>query len=496
MSFKASEFEVTRKASARVQLIDTTTNVVILDSLLGDSVAMGYADDVVLHVTKPGDYRVVVTIGDEKESDEYDGFFSIKSQIASVAKDSWQMISLAAVDTSALKWDNDQVFYWWDEQGTGDFWQYKRYYRGDEIVKERGAWYSSLKARPLVLRTDLEEDREDIVWELDSVSTGWNLVANPYGWDVSLFSNRPDADKAFDEQSEVTFWRYNAQTSDYEEVHYLKPYEAVWAKVSKKMTWMVSSAPVFNAEEPALESEAPEAGDTVAFEKRILAKASTKDRWTLQAVLSDKNGRQDAWNILGAGNNPFSAEEPPSSMGDHVNFAILDNKKTLAKSIKESSDEMEWTVALSASSDRVGYLKLAGIEGVKAFGYRVYVTVDGNTTEMQENVPLTVYLKSSVKTATVRVAPTARTVVTKKIDGLRTTRLGNRLQVSFNVSEGLAGEKTRVDLMDMKGHVVSTVSAQALNGSNALMLDLPKSGLYMIRVRAGSQQQATKIAVK
>ena len=496
MSFKASEFEVTRKASARVQLIDTTTNVVILDSLLGDSVAMGYADDVVLHVTKPGDYRVVVTIGDEKESDEYDGFFSIKSQIASVAKDSWQMISLAAVDTSALKWDNDQVFYWWDEQGTGDFWQYKRYYRGDEIVKERGAWYSSLKARPLVLRTDLEEDREDIVWELDSVSTGWNLVANPYGWDVSLFSNRPDADKAFDEQSEVTFWRYNAQTSDYEEVHYLKPYEAVWAKVSKKMTWKVSSAPVFNAEEPALESEAPEAGDTVAFEKRILAKASTKDRWTLQAVLSDKNGRKDAWNILGAGNNPFSAEEPPSSMGDHVNFAILDNKKTLAKSIKESSDEMEWTVALSASSDRVGYLKLAGIEGVKAFGYRVYVTVDGNTTEMQENVPLTVYLKSSVKTATVRVAPTARTVVTKKIDGLRTTRLGNRLQVSFNVSEGLAGEKTRVDLMDMKGHVVSTVSAQALNGSNALMLDLPKSGLYMIRVRAGSQQQATKIAVK
>ena len=64
------------------------------------------------------------------------------------------------------------------------------------------------------------------------------------------------------------------------------------------------------------------------------------------------------------------------------------------------------------------------------------------------------------------------------------------------MSEGLAGEKTRVDLMDMKGHVVSTVSAQALNGSNALMLDLPKSGLYMIRVRAGSQQQATKIAVK
>ena len=189
------------------------------------------------------------------------------------------------------------------------------------------------------------------------------------------------------------------------------------------------------------------------------------------------------------------AEEPPEGMGDHVNLSIVDGKRALAKSIKESSDEMEWTIALSASSDRVGYLSFDGIEGVNGFGYRVFVTIDGNTTEMQDGVPLTVFLKSTAKTATVRVAPTAKVVAQNMLKGLRTARLGNRLQVTFEAS-GLAGTNARVDILDMKGHVMSTANAKTLDGSNALVLDAPQSGLYMLRVRAGSQQQVKKVLVK
>jgi hypothetical protein len=216
----------------------------------------------------------------------------------------------------------------------------------------------------------------------------------------------------------------------------------------------------------------------------------------LQAVLSDKNGKRDSWNIFGAGLNPFTAEEPPESMGDHVNLSIVEGKKFLAKSIRNFSDEMEWDISLSASDDRVGYLTLEGVDGVKAYGYHVYVTVDGNTTEMQEGVPLQVYLKSTAKTATVRVAPTARVVVQNTLKGLRSARLGNKLQVSFEASNGLAGKNARVDLMDMKGNVVSSVSAKTAEGSNALLLDAPQTGLYMLRVRAGSARQVVKIMVK
>lgn len=496
LNIKASEFEVTRGVEARVRVFDVKGDSVVLDSLLGDSVAMGFESEVVLRMKRTGDYKVVLTLEDEKESDAFEQEFGVKSSIASVGKDGWQMVSLAAVDTSAINWtSDDQVFYWWDEFGNGgDYWQYRRYNRGDSVVATRGAWYSSLDSLPLVLKRDIEDDGEDAVWKLDSIHSGWNLVANTHGWEVSLFAGHADEEKDVDEESEISFYRYNSETADYEETKYLKPYEAVWAKVGKKKNWKVSAAPVFaKATEREPQPEKPEGGRMLP--KRVLAKASTKDRWVLQAVLSDKNGKQDAWNILGAGNNPFSAEEPPESMGDHVNLSIVEGKRALAKSIKSASDEMEWTVALSASNDRVGYLTLVGIDDVNAFGYRVFVTVDGNTTEMKDGVPLQVLLKSNAKTATVRVAPAARVVAQNSLKGLRSARLGGKLKVSFETT-GLAGTNARVDLLDMKGHVMSTVNAKTLEGTNALVLDAPKSGLYMLRVRAGSQQQAAKVMVK
>lgn len=496
LNIKASEFEVTRGVEARVRVFDVKGDSVVLDSLLGDSVAMGFESEVVLRMKRTGDYKVVLTLEDEKESDAFELEFGVKSSIASVGKDGWQMVSLAAVDTSAINWtSDDQVFYWWDEFGNGgDYWQYRRYNRGDSVVATRGAWYSSLDSLPLVLKRDIEDDGEDAVWKLDSIHSGWNLVANTHGWEVSLFAGHADEEKDVDEESEISFYRYNSETADYEETKYLKPYEAVWAKVGKKKNWKVSAAPVFaKATEREPQPEKPEGGRMLP--KRVLAKASTKDRWVLQAVLSDKNGKQDAWNILGAGNNPFSAEEPPESMGDHVNLSIVEGKRALAKSIKSASDEMEWTVALSASNDRVGYLTLVGIDDVNAFGYHVFVTVDGYTTEMKDGVPLQVLLKSNAKTATVRVAPAAKVVAQNSLKGLRSARLGGKLKVSFETT-GLAGTNARVDLLDMKGHVMSTVNAKTLEGTNALVLDAPKSGLYMLRVRAGSQQQAAKVMVK
>ena len=496
LNIKASEFEVTRGVEARVRVFDVKGDSVVLDSLLGDSVAMGFESEVVLRMKRTGDYKVVLTLEDEKESDAFEQEFGVKSSIASVGKDGWQMVSLAAVDTSAINWtSDDQVFYWWDEFGNGgDYWQYRRYNRGDSVVATRGAWYSSLDSLPLVLKRDIEDDGEDAVWKLDSIHSGWNLVANTHGWEVSLFAGHADEEKDVDEESEISFYRYNSETADYEETKYLKPYEAVWAKVGKKKNWKVSAAPVFaKATEREPQPEKPEGGRMLP--KRVLAKASTKDRWVLQAVLSDKNGKQDAWNILGAGNNPFSAEEPPESMGDHVNLSIVEGKRALAKSIKSASDEMEWTVALSASNDRVGYLTFVGIDDVNAFGYRVFVTVDGNTTEMKDGVPLQVLLKSNAKTATVRVAPAAKVVAQNSLKGLRSARLGGKLKVSFEAT-GLAGTNARVDLLDMKGHVMSTVNAKTLEGTNALVLDAPKSGLYMLRVRAGSLQQAAKVMVK
>lgn len=501
LSFKASDFEVTRGVTARVQVVDVLRDSVVVSMLLGDSVAMGFECDTMIRMSRSGEYRMELTLEDELEMDEYSKDFSVKSTIDAFEADGWQMVSLAAVDTSAIDWvSGDQLFYWWDENGTGEYWQYKQFTQGDSVVATRGAWYSSLKGQSLKLRQDMEDEGSDIVWNLDSVSTGWNLVANPHGWAVDLFANRPDQkQKEVDEETEAIFYSYNAKTGDYDPVDTLKPYEAVWVQVSKQTEWIVDATPVFapkTSEDDGTKPEEEMEPRNPALPKRVLAKSFTQNRWTLQAVLSDQRGKQDAWNILGVGLNSFGVEEPPASMGDHVNLSIMDGKRALTKSIKSSGDEMEWTVTLSASSDRLGYLTLMGIEDVKAYGYHVFVTVDGNTTEMQNGEPLKVYLKSSEKTATVRVTKAAQVAVKNTLKGLRSARLGGKLKVSFVATEDLAGTNARVDLMDMKGHVMATVTGKTVEGSNALVLDAPQTGLYMLRVRAGSAQQAGKIMVK
>ena len=486
LSFKASDFEVRRHVSAWVGVYDAVKDSIVRSFDLGDSVVMGYDTAFVFPMRKPGNYRMVVTLEDQTGlKDTLSRDFSVDPEIASVAADSWQMLSLSAVDMSSIKKDGDQIFYWWDDQGLGEFWQYKQLDLNDPVDATVGVWYNSLEGRPLVLRDEIDDEGDDFAWKLDCAKTGWNLVANPHGWAVSLFASYPEIAKDVDENSEVIFWKWNTETGNYDPMpRDIGPYEAVWAQVTKKTEWKVSAEPVFEPE-------------TInALEKsRALVKATTKDRWTLQAVLSDEKGKRDSWNILGAGLNPIAADEPPEGMGDHVNLSIVEGKRALAKSIKEANDELEWTVALSASSNRIGYLSFAGIDGVKSFGYRVFVTLDGNTTEMQEGVPLKVYLKTTAKTATVRVAPAARVVAQNSLKGLRMARLGGKLKVSFDAM-GLAGTNARVDLLDMKGNVISTVTAKTLEGSNALVLDAPQTGLYMLRVRAGSKQQATKVVVR
>ena len=487
MGFKTSDFEVTRKVSARVQIVDEK-GVVVIDTLLGDSVVSAFADEVVMRVFKPGSFKMQLSFSDGRETASYSEKFTVSTQVATVLPESWQMISLAPVDTSAIIWNDSTHFYWWDDSYCGEYWQYKMFQRGDEIVGTRGIWYSSLNGSPLVWRTDVEDDGKDVVWNLDSIGSGWNLVANPHGWRLNLYALNESARKDVDEPAEVTFWRYNAETSDYEEVETIDPYEAVWAKVSKKTQWTVSAKPIFTI---------TNASEKDALEKRVLAKASTKNRWTLQAMLEDNDGHRDSWNILGISSKPFVAEEPPTSFGDHVTLSIVDGEHGLAKSIKDSDSEMEWTIALSATSDRVGYLTFAGIKDINALGYYVYVTVDDKTTEMKEGSPMQVSLSSKPKTATVRIERSTIVVAQKSgLKGLRSAKLGNQLHVSFEVPDELVDESTKVQLLNAKGNVVATASATSVFGTNKVVMDLPKNGVYIVRVRVGSAQLIRQILVK
>lgn len=444
-----------------------------------------------------GMYHVVAKIynGKGDNPDVREWTFEVKSQIADSGEGQWYMVSLWNVDFDKYDWSDDGVFYWWDEFSIyGKYWQYKEFTKMDSPEQAKGYWYNSLEGRPLVLKD--EAFTGEIVWHLDSVNTGWNMVANPYGWKIKIGvagqENR-------EEKPELEFWRWNKQTGQYdppEVVKELEPYEAVWVKLNRgpEVDWSVPATPAF----VDFVNEDGEIVHVKSLNKKgVLAKAAGADGWALQVELSDASGKMDSWNMLGAGKAAWDSEEPPAGMGNRVNLSIMDAGRRLAKSVKAlGEDAYEWNVELSATSARVGYLKFAGIDGILASGLRVFVTVDGVTTEMHDGEKLQVMLSTTAKSANIRVAKSARKVVASTLQGLRAHDLGSVLQVGFDVGEGLAGANARVDLVDAKGHVVNTASFKAENGRNEVSLERPVRGLYVLRAVVGREIAVQKIMVK
>lgn len=487
-----------------------------------------------------GNYLLTATIfnGDQKATYMQD--FEVKSTIAEGKADSWHMVSLWNVDFDSYKWSDDGIFYWWDESNAaGKFWQYQELSRKDSLEQGRGYWYNSLDGNALKLKDSAFVD--ELTWKLDSVNSGWNLVSNPYGWYLDLGVEEDDErdeenedfhegnlceeqmewleresrmggkfDKEFYENEKkridvlcrsllpaVEFWRWNPTTGNYDPAKILAPYEAVWVKVNKPdeiSEWELSSDPYFA---DSLNMDGENVLTKSLNKKFVLAKAAGKSGWALQVKLSDARGKMDNWNVLGAGRVALRSEEPPAGMGSRVNLSIVESGKRLAKSVKRISDgSYDWNVELSATSDRMGYLEIAGLDDLASKGLSVYVTVDGKTTKMVNGTAMKVMLSTTPKVANVHVGDAPKAVLARTLDGLKAMQSGTTLQVGFDAGSGLAGSAVSVDIVDLKGHVVRTVSTKALAGANSVAVETPKPGVYMLRVRAGNVGGMGRLMVK
>ncbi|MBQ3720357.1 MAG: S-layer family protein [Fibrobacter sp.] len=492
--FTTSEFEVTRGVSARV-VLETLAGEIIAVDTLSDSIVPPYQGVWERYPLAAGQYVLTATLSDENDTVEYVHEFEVTAEIAAVSAEGWQMISIGNLDKETLVWDDDQKFFWWDESGTpGEFWQYKQLTQDEEIDPARGYWYSSIEGRPLILKPDVEDSNIDnVVWQLDSINSGWNLVANPLGFALDLYGDHPEENVDPTEESRTIFYHWNSEMSDYEEVTVVGPYEAVWVKASASTEWLVPVRPKFAKPSDSLDLDS----SAKSLNKRaLLAKADGLEDWRIKLVLSDAKGHRDSWNMLGASRRPFASDEPPEGMGDHVKLSVLEGNRMLAKSVKASADEYEWKISLNASSERYGELRLEGISGLNAYGLKVFVTVDGKTTEMHEGDALSLLLKPNAIEATVFVGSAPKVALVKTLAGLKAVQAGAMLQVDFDAGAGLAGSAVRVDVLDLKGNVVRSVGSNALAGVNRVTLNAPKPGIYMLRVRAGSQMKAGRILVK
>ncbi len=459
---------------------------------------------------------VTVTAGNESYTVEYD--FEVDSLIAVGSSSTWRMLSLASVDMRKVEWDDAGKFYWWDEFNiAGKYWQYQELSKKDEPEEGRGYWYNFVSNRSLQLKDEAFVD--EMEWKLDSVNSGWNMVANPYGWYIDLEVEVVDTAKVLKWAEEekknkdvdlewveheveimlappaVEFWSWNEKKGEYEPADTLRPYEAVWAKVNKVSvaSWPLSASPVF-VDTVGLDDDE---GERKSLNKAVVKTVSGKTGWTLQAILSDANGKMDSWNTLGAGLRAWASEEPPAGMGDRVNLSIVEGGKRLAKSVKAAGEgnAFEWNVELSATSARKGYLEIAGVDALLERGLHVFVTIDGKTREVHSGEKLAVDLSTTAKSANIFVAPTAKRSFASELRGLRAVQSGNALQVSFDAS-GMDGAKARVDVFDMKGSVVASASQRCVDGTNAFSLEIPHRGLYTVRVAVAGQAAMQRVLLR
>lgn len=489
MVLKGNRYAVEQKSRLRVSLTDALGNV--LESPL---VADPLKDTAQVYWTQyalvPGTYTVHAVLFDGRDSVTVDTSFKVRDRIE-VAANTWQMLSLSDVEVDSVEFDDDPLFYWWDETAFfGDFWKYQKY-KGGKAEALQGYWYNTLEGRSLLLRKDSAVNGNELVWELDS---GWNMVANPYGWIV-------DIGALYAGEKSWTTWVWEVDEADYREPTSLDPYEAMWIYAEEKGSVRVKTELLFRDANDSLYAPWKSGKESKKnAKKKVLAKADSRESWSLQVSLSDTRGHRDSWNELGVG---MAGErlEAPMGMGDLVNLSIMSGKRALAKSIKsvsaaqDADSRYEWMLALSASSDRVGYLKFDGVKALNEMGLKVYVTVDGENREIPAGDSLKVMLKAAGTTATVRVTAADIRTVASKVENLRFARVPGALQVGFDVGESLAGAGYQVQLVGVNGKVLASARGKSAAGHNTLALKAPKPGLYLLRVSVAGNQAARKVAI-
>jgi hypothetical protein len=361
--------------------------------------------------------------------------------------------------------------YWWDESNpVGDYWQYRKFSVNDKFDSTRGYWYGPIDNEPLVMSLETPDMKDEIVWKLENKYSGWNLVANPFGWYVTL-----------PKETGLQFYKWDPEVSSYKEPDTLGPYEAIWVHTDKSMTYRIPLKAAIVLEE----------------EKKSLNKSVAAEEWNLRVVLADNNGKRDSWNDLAVG-TASSLGEPPAGMGDRVNLSIMDGKKRLVKSVKPNADDLEWDLEVSATTTREGHLSFEGLEGVWAKGLHVYATVDNETVEVVKNRPLDVKLSSKAKNVSVRVTKSAVVAAATKslLKGLRVNQTPNVLNVGFDAAAKLAGAKVKISVVGIDGRIVATGNAVANAGTNAIAMKKPKQGVYFVKVKVGSLSAVTRIMVR
>lgn len=417
-------------------------------------------------------FKALLKTANTTLSKEYDFFVDSSLQFK---PSSWQMISLSNV-SPAYKKSRDEIFFGWnDSTALGDFWQYEEFYFREKPNPFHGYWYQSLSETSIPLEVDYSSSvtsetvcdiwsykcmgiassltpETKVSWDLISGETGWNLIANPFHWPISLNLSQ--------DNDSIAFWKWNDSLGAYDRIYHLEANSAAWVQVSKNKTWETTAAPFFNSTE------------TAAPKRRLAKKEVTPKNWRIQLKLKNALGKEDAYNFIGVGAKASSLKEPPQGMGSFVNLSILKEKDKLAEQILSSNNSIwSFDILLSSTNGDKASLEMEGVQALLEMGYRVVLNKDGEIFEVKENTPILLSTKQDGSKATITVMPAEQFSLAQKIDNLSYYKQGSAWKIQFNAGIALDRSKAVLSLHNIKGKKLSNATANVNLGLNEFVID-------------------------
>ena len=436
----------------------------------------------VFYPLDPGEYSFKVQASSKKSKSvkqKFSADIELRGRV-------WNMVAYGSWPKNALKNAKPTIYSWNESNAIGDYWQYEALPKNSKAVEAAGYWVRTESNVKFSLDLPLKKAESDsLKWTVDKKFSGWNMLANPYSW--NLYAGSIAGFKSA-ENGDTPLWRRNTVTAQYEVADTLFAGEAFWINVDKKRTIRISTKPVF----PSVKTKS-------AAKKSALLKSATKDSWSMVLVASTEDGFVDSWNVLGVGSNNIAIAEPPAGMESSVGVSFVgEDNALLAKRIlaKASANEYSWKVQLNASKNGKVNLALEGLDEVRAMGYDVALVMDGKTYEWNDNSSMDVNVSGS-KTAELKVVPAGTKIAAVKgIGNVHFDAVAGGIAVQFDVSAGMAGQKASVRLLDVNGNVVSTVYGNARFGTNDFRLATPaRSGVYVLQVRVGHESRVARLSL-
>ena len=388
----------------------------------------------------------------------------------------WYMVGFGAdsVSFSGLK-TFSQVFHWEDDRSPGN---YNRYTTRTDLVSSVpgfGYWYYCEEADTITMPV-LTSMPSTLATPLKRGATGWNMVANPWSWPISMAATQ------FSGTTKPTeFWGWDDVVGGYAPVSTVNPYMAVWVNAPEAGQLTLDPTPALAQRNGPLS-------------RRNVPMLASLDDWQVQAKLT-AGSSSDAWNFFGI--NPQASDslgkedgpEPPAALGGGVGLSFLKGKSFLARDMRPRPQGAQWNLQLSSDQERMGHLEFSGASALHNAGYQLVLQVGSDVQVIDDAGQYPVLLRKGLSAASIRAVPVGtQAALTGGLSGLRVQAQGSRLALRFNAPLSMLGLEATAELVGIDGKTLATARLASLAaGENALELS-PGSlgkGVALVRVSAG-----------